>query len=167
MKKLFLSFLFVLLPLMVGAQNIKFGYFSYGKVYHAMADYATAMQTYNRLKAKYDAEVKRSEDDFNQRYEDFLEVQRTLEPSILRKRQSELEDLMERNRNFKKETERLLKQAEAETFAPVKQKLANTIRQMGHESGYAFILNTDNNVMPYVDNAIGEDVTTALITALK
>lgn len=167
MKKLFFTLLTALLPLVVSAQGIKFGYFSYNKVYHAMADYAKAKQAFDALKAKYDAEVKRSEDDFNHRYEDFLEVQRTLEPSILRKRQSELEDLMQRNKQFKKDTERLLKQAEEETFAPVKQKLSTTLRQMGSESGYAFILNTDNNSVPFVNNAVGEDVSEALITVLK
>ena len=38
---------------------------------------------------------------------------------------------------------------------------------MGKESGYAFILNTDNNTVPFVNTAMGEDVTDALITALK
>ena len=79
-----------------------------------MADYATATRSLNDLKAKYDAETKRSADDFNNRYEDFLDVQHKLEPSILRKRQAELEELMDRNIAFRKETDRLLKKAEAE-----------------------------------------------------
>ena len=93
--------------------SLKFGYFSYEKVLHAMADYATATRSLNDLKAKYDAETKRSADDFNNRYEDFLDVQHKLEPSILRKRQAELEELMDRNIAFRKETDRLLKKAEA------------------------------------------------------
>lgn len=132
-----------------------------------MTDYATATRSLNELKAKYDAETKRSVDDFNSRYEDFLEVQRKLEPSILRKRQAELEELMERNIAFRKESERLLKKAEEDIYAPVRTKLNNTVRQMGKESGYAFILNTDNNSVPFVNTAMGEDVTEALIAALK
>jgi outer membrane protein len=38
---------------------------------------------------------------------------------------------------------------------------------MGKESGYAFILNADNNSVPFVNTAMGEDVTEALIAALK
>lgn len=38
---------------------------------------------------------------------------------------------------------------------------------MGKESGYAFILNSDNNNLPFVNTAIGEDITDALISALK
>ena len=164
MKKLFFSLAFTLLPLLAAAQQsvpaFKFAYFSYDKVLHAMTDYATATRSLN-------AETKRSVDDFNSRYEDFLEVQRKLEPSILRKRQAELEELMERNIAFRKESERLLKKAEEDIYAPVRTKLNNTVRQMGKESGYAFILNTDNNSVPFVNTAMGEDVTEALIAALK
>lgn len=130
MKKPILSFVFMLLPLLATAQQnvpaFKFAYFSYEKVLHSMADYATATRSLNDLKAKYDAETKRSVDDFNSRYEDFLDVQRKLEPSILRKRQAELEELMDRNIAFRKESERLLKKAEDDIYAPVRK---NSTRQ--------------------------------------
>ena len=171
MKKLFFFFVFMLLPLLAAAQQnvpaFKFAYFSYDKVFHTMADYVTATRTYNELKAKYDAETKRSVEDFNNRYEDFLEVQRKLEPSILRKRQAELEEMIERNITFRKESERLLKKAEGEIYAPVHDKLNNIVREMGKEKGYAFILNTDNNGLPFANTTMGEDVTEALIAALK
>ena len=38
---------------------------------------------------------------------------------------------------------------------------------MGRESGYAFILNTDNNALPYADISMGEDITETLKTVLK
>lgn len=167
MKKLCFTLLLITLPLLVNAQNLKFGYFSYDKVFHTMASYTTASNTYASIKAKYDAEVKRATDDFNQRYEDFLEVQRSLEPSILRKRQAEIEELFQRNKAFKNEVERLLKQAEQDTFAPVREKLNTTLQEMGKESGYAFIINTDNNAIPFINNAMGEDITNALITVLQ
>ena len=37
----------------------------------------------------------------------------------------------------------------------------------GRKSGYAFILNSDNNTLLYVDTAKGEDITDALIAVLK
>ena len=171
MKKLFFSIAMLLLPLLAAAQQstpvFKFAYFSYEKVLHAMADYAAATRSLNELKAKYDAETKRSVDDFNSRYEDFLDVQRKLEPSILRKRQAELEELMDRNITFRKESERLLKKAEEDLYAPVRGKLDATVREMGKESGYAFILNTDDNSLPFASPSMGEDITDALIAVLK
>lgn len=51
----------MLLILLAAAQqllpSLKSYYFSYEKVLHAMADYATATRSLNDLKAKYDAET--------------------------------------------------------------------------------------------------------------
>ena len=68
MKKLIFSFVFMLLPLLATAQQsvpaFKFAYFSYDKsVFVPMADYAAATRNLNDLKAKYDAETKRSVED--------------------------------------------------------------------------------------------------------
>lgn len=185
MKKSFYALLLLLLSLTVSAQHtstpaapnypegqqdqptLKFGYFSYEQVLHAMPDYTIASHRLEELKAKYDAEVKRSSDDFNNRYEDFLDVQRKLEPSILRKRQAELEELMDRNVAFRNETARLLKQAEKDIFAPVHQKLSTTIGTIGKQRGYAFIINSDHQALPYVNSLMGEDITETLISALK
>lgn len=167
MKKICFAFLLIFFPLLISAQNLKFGYFSYNKVFHAMAGYTKALSTYASIKAKYDAEVKRSEDDFNMRYEDFLEVQRTLAPSILHKRQAELEELLQRNKAFKSEAERLLQKAEQDTFAPVKEQLNAALQQIGKENGYAFIFNTDNDAVPFINDAIGEDITNMLTAILK
>ena len=62
-----------------------------------MPDYAVARHNIKSLKENYDAEMKRVEDEFNTKYEFFLQDQRSLAPSILQKRQAELQELMEKN----------------------------------------------------------------------
>ena len=100
MKK-FILFIFLLaLPLIASAQ-IRFGYLSYNTVLTSMTDYQLAKRSIDDLKLKYDAEMKRSEKEFNEKYEEFLEVQRDLVPSILRKRQGELQEMMEKNIAFR------------------------------------------------------------------
>ena len=86
---------------------------------------------------------------------------------ILKKRQAELQELLDKNIVFKKEADRLIEQAEKQAYAPVHAKLRKTIAKMAQESGYAFVLNADNNALPYVNNMIGEDITVALKTALQ
>ena len=39
----------------------------------------------------------------------------------------------------------------------MKTKLANAILKVGKERGYAFILNTDSNSVPFINPAYGED----------
>lgn len=166
MKK-FILFIFLLaLPLIASAQ-IRFGYLSYNTVLTSMTDYQLAKRSIDDLKLKYDAEMKRSEKEFNEKYEEFLEVQRDLVPSILRKRQGELQEIMEKNIAFKNDAQQLLKQAETDAYAPVKKKLNEAVANVARERGYAFVINTDNDACPYVNPEMGEDATEAVKAAIK
>lgn len=166
MKKLFLLIVLGVLSLTANAQT-RFGYFSFDNVLKSMPDYVMAQRSIDDLRQKYDAEMKRAEDEFNSKYEEFLDVQKDLVPAILRKRQAELQEMMQKNINFKNESQRLLKQAEADAFAPVKNKLYNALTKVGQAQGYAFILNTDGDACPYVNSEMGEDATELIKEALN
>ena len=166
MKKLFLLIVLGVLSLTANAQT-RFGYFSFDNVLKSMPDYVMAQRSIDDLRQKYDAEMKRAEDEFNSKYEEFLDVQKDLVPAILRKRQAELQEMMQKNINFKNESQRLLKQAEADAFAPVKNKLYNALTKVGQAQGYAFILNTDGDACPYVNTEMGEDATELIKEALR
>lgn len=166
MKKLFLLIVLGVLSLTANAQT-RFGYFSFDNVLKSMPDYVMAQRSIDDLRQKYDAEMKRAEDEFNSKYEEFLDVQKDLVPAILRKRQAELQEMMQKNIYFKNESQRLLKQAEADAFAPVKNKLYNALTKVGQAQGYAFILNTDGDACPYVNPEMGEDATELIKEALN
>lgn len=166
MKKLLLLIVLGVFSLTANAQT-RFGYFSFDNVLKSMPDYVMAQRSIDDLRQKYDAEMKRAEDEFNSKYEEFLDVQKDLVPAILRKRQAELQEMMQKNINFKNESQRLLKQAEADAFAPVKNKLYNALTKVGQAQGYAFILNTDGDACPYVNPEMGEDATEHIKEALN
>ena len=111
--------------------------------------------------------MKRVEDEFNKKYEDFLDGQQNFAPSILKKRQAELQDLIEKNMAFKKEAQQLLKKAEKEALAPIKLKVMLAAAKVGQQRGYAFILNIDGDALPYVDSTMGEDITQAVKAELQ
>ena len=172
MKKVTLILVMALMSLMSYAQQdavpvMKYGYLSYDSVFQTMPEYATMQANLQTLREKYEAEQKRVEDDFNKKYEEFLDGQASFPKSILQKRQSELQDMLDKNIAFKKEGQRLLSQAEAEAKAPLKQRLADALKQVGEARGYAFILNTDGNVAPWLNAAMGEDVTETVKELLK
>lgn len=182
MKKIFLYCAVALMPLPSLAQQntsavtpvcsetqstLRFGYFSFYEVFHTMPGYAIAKHNMDNLRAKYDAEMKRAENEFNGKYEEFLDGQRNFAPSILEKRQAELREMMAKNMAFKAESERLLKQAEEEAYAPLKKQIQEALQKIGKSKGVAFILNTDNDTLPYVDASMGEDVTEMLKENLK
>ena len=159
----------------VGAQQattaaqpiLRFGYFSFEQVFHTMPGYAIAKHNMDELRGKYDEETKRVETEFNSKYEEFLDGQRSYAKSILEKRQAELRELMEKNIAFKAEAARLLKKAEEEAYAPLKAKMNAALQQIGKENGFAFILNTDNNATPYLSAEMGVDITEALKKKMK
>ena len=159
----------------VGAQQattaaqpvLRFGYFSFEKVFHTMPGYAIAKHNMDELRGKYDEETKRVETEFNSKYEEFLDGQRSYAKSIFEKRQAELRELMEKNIAFKAEAARLLKKAEEEAYAPLKAKMNAALQQIGKENGFAFILNTDNNATPYLSAEMGVDITEALKEKIK
>lgn len=138
---------------------VKFGYFSYSEVMKSMPDYAVAQQNLASLRKQYEDETKRSEEEFNQKYELFLDAQGELDGPILKKRQAELQELLTKSIEFKNEARRLLRQARADMYAPLRKKLAALLANIGRKHGYAFILNTDGDALPYVNPANGEDIT--------
>ena len=168
MKKLFLAFAFMAMTIAANAQTpLKYGYFSFSEALKAMPAYAIAERDMDSLRAKYEEEGKRVEEDFNKKYEQFLDGQRDFAPSILQKRQAELQEMIEKNVAFKKESKRLLDQADAESKAALKVRLRAIVARIGADHGYAFILNTDNDAVPYVNNAVGEDINAIVKDAVK
>lgn len=151
----------------VAPENFIFGYFSYDQALKSMPGYAKVEEDIAALRKQYDVEAKHVENEFNRKYEDFLEGQRDLAPSIRKKRQNELQDLLDRNVAFREETLRLLDQARAEALAPLKEKITEALKQLAILRGYAFILNTDGNTLPYVDATRGEDVNATLKAILN
>lgn len=167
MKKLILFFLLLATMPALAQSELKFGYLSYNAVMQAMPEYAAMQNSMAELRQKYEAEQKRVEDDFNKKYEEFLDGQKSYPKTILQKRQSELQEMLDKNIAFKKESQRLLKQAEEDAMAPVMVRLAETLDAIGKMRGYAFIVNIDEKVALWLNPSLGEDITATVIAQLQ
>ena len=171
MKRLFSIVIALSAVLCISAQDgtiaIKFGYLSYEKALQSTRDYTLVQNKLTSLRGQYEAEMKRVEDEFNLKYEEFLDGQREFPKTILRKRQTELQELMSKNIAFKEESRQQLAITEEELMAPLKGKLTETISRIAGERGYAFVINTDANACPYINPALGEDINKLVQDALK
>ena len=147
--------------------SLRFGYLSYTSVLKLMPDYIAAQRNIDDLRTKYDVEMKRVENEFNQKYEQFLEGQHDFAPSILQKRQAELQELMDKNIAFKQKAQQLLKDAETKAYEPVYQRLDTVIQRVGQALGLAFVLNTDAHAVPFINTSLGVDVTATIADAVK
>lgn len=144
----------------------QFGYLSYNEVYKQMPEYKKACDDFAALKAKYDAEATRAEDEFQRKFAEFLNGQKDFPQSIMLKRQAELQDLMEKSVTFRKETQRLLADAEAQLQAPVTERLNQVIYSVAGQLGLIFVLNTDGNAVPFVHPQVGVNITEPVLRAL-
>lgn len=149
------------------AQQAKIGYFSYKAILENMPDYVNAMIGMETLKKQYEDELKTASDEFNEKYELFLDQQNMLDEPIRQKRQADLQSLLDRNTQFRNESMRLLKQAEQDALAPVKQKLNKAIQSVGYSGAFLLIVNTDSEACPYIDSSSAEDVTAKIKSYIR
>ena len=107
------------------------------------------------------------EDEFNVKYEAFLEGQKDFPRTILLKRQTELQEMMQRNVEFKKQGLVEIQNAEREAMLPLRQRLNEAIAQVAAEQRLALVVNTDSNACPFIDPALGVNVTEAVMVKLN
>ena len=147
--------------------TFRFGYLSYQAALQSMPDYATVQQQLADLRQQFQNETLRVEDEFNRKYEEFLEGQREFPQSILQKRQMELQELMDKNLAFKENSRKELEKAEQDLMAPLKIRLIEELGKIGRERGYAFIIDTDVKALPFINPAMGHDLNQQVQDALK
>ena len=144
----------------------QFGYLSYNAVFAQMPDYQKAKEDFAALKAQYDAEATRAEEEFQRKFTEFLQGQKDFPKSIMQKRQAELQELMDKSVAFRKEAQRLLAEAEAKLQAPVAERLNEAIRTVAAKRGLIVVLNTDGNAVPFIHPQAGVDITEAVLAQL-
>lgn len=147
-------------------QSLHFGYLSYNEVMKAMPEYQQALQSLAELKESYDEEMTRAEQDFSKKFAEYVDGQKSFPENIMLKRQKELQQLMEQSLQFKNEAQELLTKAEAELMEPIHTKLKEAIVAVGKSHNYIYVLNTDNNAHPYLNQGIAEDCTSAVLKEL-
>lgn len=152
-------------PAIVPAGEISFGYLSYDEALKAMPQYEAAQEQIAQLRAATEAELKHNQEAFSKAYYEYVEGQQTFEPYILSKRQKELAQQLADNEDFRTQSLALLAQKETEVMEPLRQQLEDIIHRIGMEHNYAFILNTDNNAFPFLNGAIGTDITADVVAA--
>lgn len=162
-KSIFL--LIALLSLTATAQT-KFGYVSYSEVLTAMPEYAAAQANLESLQQKCEKELAQSEKDFNKKYAEFIEGQESFPALIRDKRQKELQELLEKSIEFKKEVQKTLAEARKEMMQPLRERIAEAARKICVEQGLDYIIDADKENFIAFNESTGADVTAQLKAAL-
>lgn len=170
MKK-FLLVIFACIAMAAQAQDnapaLKFGYLSYDLALKSMKEYATVQMRMDSLRSAFNAEMQRVEDEFNRKYEDFLDGQKDFPRTILLKRQTELQEMLQKNVAFKQQSVQEMKDTEAQLMAPLRIHLNEAIAAIAREQGLALVINTDANACPFIEPAMGVDVNELVVKKLN
>ena len=137
---------------------IYFGYLSYDAVLKSMPEYAAVQDTVRVEREAFEKEMKRIEDEFNNKYESFLEGQHEFPRTILLKRQNELQELMQRNIEFKAQARKELRQHEEKLMRPVLVRLNEAIAVIARQYDMALVINTDGNACPFIEPRMGINI---------
>ena len=165
MKKIILMAICFACCSTIMAQQAKIGFFSMQDLLDAT--YQEAIANVQVLKQQYANEQKIAEQDFKEKYELFLEQQGDLAKSIRAKRQSDLQALLERTENFRKETQQLIKKSEEEALSAAKIRISEAIQKVAEQGDYFIIVNSDSETCPYINPNFSEDLTERISSILS
>ena len=123
-----------------------------------MPQYTLVEAQMDTLRQAYTDELKRVEEDFNQKYEAFLEGRKEFPRTILLKRQTELQQLLQENLEFKEKSLKELEQAHKEKLLPLHAQLSQAISAVARKHQLTVVVNTDSNACPFIDPALAIDI---------
>ena len=145
------------------AQNVKFGYFSAQAVMDSLPEYIAAQDEYNSLLERCDSEIAHGEQELTRSYVAFLDGQSTFPEPILRKRQKELQDLVDRSVLLRDQLKEWLAQAHDSLFLPIVAQVDKAIEAVCLASDLAYAIDTDNESYRYINPNYGVDITALVI----
>lgn len=162
MRKLFLL-LFVLSSSMLA--KAQFGYYSGNSVLQALPSYHQAKADYERLCQRCEKEIEHNERELTRQYVAFLDGYREFPEPILRKRQNELQRLVDNSVNFRKELKMWLAEAKDSLYAPSLEAVAIAVEKVAVACDLDYVIDTDVAAYKYINSKKAVDITRMLLDA--
>ena len=156
----------IALPLGVFAQDLKFGHINSDEIITVMPEYSKARTDLQTLEKSYADDLQRTQDEFNRKYQEFQQAADSLPQNIAERRQRELEDMLQRQNEFRQEAMQNMQKAQADLMAPIEKKLNEAIQAVGRAEGVVYIFDLARTAIPYVDETKSINLTAKVKTQL-
>lgn len=153
-------FLIVLLSVttLLSAQEGKFGYIDFNGTLRLMPEYMEAQIILLKTQSDYREEIERSKREFERQYIDFMLEQDYLSPSIVAKRQKELQLLMDNNAEFRDKVQSELETKRDELLLPLKNKLMKAVSEISMEQDLDYVIDTGKGAYLFINPDKGVDI---------
>lgn len=146
------------LPMLLSAQG-KFGFYSHKEVLVAIPEYLLAIEEFELLKQRCNAEIERNEQELTRKYVAFLDGQQDFPEPILRKRQKELQQMVDNSVLFRDRLKVWLSQAKDSLLAPCNERVDIALAKVCERMDLAYAINSDELMYRYVNPKYGEEIT--------
>ncbi len=160
MRKFTLFLLFV--PFVLSAQN-KFGYFSYSELLEALPQYAQAGEEYELLKQRCQEELDRNEQELTRLYVAYLDGHREFPEPILRRRQNELQQMVDNSVALRAQLKDWLSQARDSLLLPCTEAIDASLARVCAAYSLSYAIDTDIEAYKYINPEFGVDITALVI----
>ena len=160
MKTSRILFLIVLLSVttLLSAQEGMFGYIDFNGTLKLMPEYMEAQIILLKTQSDYREEIERSKQEFERQYIDFMLEQDYLSPSIVAKRQKELQLLMDNNAEFRDKVQSELETKRNELLLPLKNKLMKAVSEISKEQDLDYVIDTGKGAYLFINPDKGVDI---------
>ena len=152
--------LMLILPMSVFAQ--KFGHIKTQEIITAMPEYTKAQTDIQTMQKQYDDEMKRLSEEIQKKFAAYQQEQANLPKNIQERRQKELQELNERGMQMQQDAQQQLQQSWMEMLEPIAKKIDDAIKAVGQEGGYVYIFDLNATQIPFVNETLSTDVTSAV-----
>jgi outer membrane protein len=145
----------------VAAQTLKFGHITSNEIIMAMPEFTKAQTDLQALEKKYTDEIKRTNEEFNKKYQEFQQAMAkdSLPQNIAERRQKELQDMMQRSEQFQQEAAQNMQKAQTELMAPISKKVEDAIKAVGEAENMVYIFDLARTSIPFVNEKLSVNVT--------
>ena len=144
------------------AQN-RFGYYSHSKAVEGVPGYRQSIAEYEILKQRCEAEIERNEQELTRKYVAFLDGQQDFPELILRKRQKELQQMVDNSVLFREQLSGWLKQAKDSLLAPHNAAVDAALVRVCLRHGLDFAFDSDVVQLRFINPNVGVDITSLVI----
>lgn len=158
MKKLTMMMLVLAFAISASAQKGKFGYLNYEQTMKLMPQYAKAGEALDKLQQDFADETQRIDLEFYRQYIEYLQGQNTISPTILLKRQKELQDTYDKNMEFKKTVKDSIMSEREKLLLPIRVKLIEAVHSVAKDLKLDYVIDTGAHTYLYIGEENSVDI---------
>lgn len=137
-------------PTLMPTPSMQVAYINSTEILELIPEKVEASKAIKELNQKYKDELALMQNDYNNKYTDFLSNQNTLAESIKLRRMQELYEAEQNLNRFMKIAQEDIESQEKQLIAPLRDKLREAVERVGTEQGYVCIYDTANPAIAFI-----------------